>query len=175
MKYLLFLFVLLFVVSACDSSDQFTSIADSAIEGQQASQIPEYQEKLRSIVNSDVKLKIGGKKRKTINVAETKNQASPAPSNDSTIPQSQKEKIVVLSEKNAAKVVLSQFSCKVRILSAKHSDAPEGYWVGFREITSGNYRGIFVKRNTTSFITPCPKPEECSWRDLSLECTLDRP
>ena len=71
MKYLLFLFVLLFVVSACDSSDQFASISDSAIEGQQASQIPEYQEKLRSIVKSDVKLKIGGKKRKNINVAET--------------------------------------------------------------------------------------------------------
>ena len=69
MKYLLFLFVFLFVASACDNTDQFASLANDA--NQQASEDSKYKKDLKSIASNEVELKIGGKKRQSIKIADT--------------------------------------------------------------------------------------------------------
>ena len=69
MKYLLFIFAVLFAVSACSGPNIFAPIADKppAKETEQG----DYQSKIPSVVEGEMKKKVGGKDRKTINIPKT--------------------------------------------------------------------------------------------------------
>lgn len=71
MKYLLFLFAVLFAVSACDGPIQFASVAGKPPKESKKSSQGEPEQKIKKVVKDEMKKKIGGKDRKTINISET--------------------------------------------------------------------------------------------------------
>lgn len=71
MKYLLFLFSILLIGTACENNERFASTTEGELETQ-ASETPEYKEDLQSLVQAEVEEpKVGAKKRNTIDVVET--------------------------------------------------------------------------------------------------------
>ena len=69
MKYLLS-FSVLFFITGCGNPEHFASVSEdsSLIE---ASKQPEYKKEIKALVKKDAKVKIAGKKRQKLNVADT--------------------------------------------------------------------------------------------------------
>ena len=75
MKHLLFLFAVLFAVSACSGPNSFAPIGGD--KPPERSQQEDYQQRIPSAVKGEMKPpKVGGKDRKTINIPETVSEKS---------------------------------------------------------------------------------------------------
>ena len=73
MKHLLFLFAVLFTVSACDGPVNFTSLANKPPENTKKPSQGDPQQQIQGAVKEKMRTqtKIGGKERKTVNIPET--------------------------------------------------------------------------------------------------------
>ena len=69
MKHLLFILTAFLFITSCNKEDRFASLSED--DTSLASQQPDYVEEIKSLVIEDVKPKISGKKRKTVDVVDT--------------------------------------------------------------------------------------------------------
>ena len=113
MKHLLFLFAVLFAVSACDGPNNFASIADKPPEESKKQSQGDYQKKITRVVEGEMKKKVGGKDRKTINISETVSKKS------------LDKKNTIITNVNVKSVIVEGKPEKKKAKTSKKKEAPK--------------------------------------------------